>query len=189
MTAGASGVCRWGVRLFAIAYAGALAIYAIGTLGLFGQPRDPLSAVFLIPLGWPWNRTVDLAPEPLWPWLAAAAPLLNLLALAALCRLGRRRPPATLASALLAVGATLFGACGGSIWNAGDLAAWVRERAIEEGCEPGSIELEEWYRAEPAGNVWHGRCRSRETGAEQTFAIGVDAVWKPSSSAPQAAKP
>lgn len=73
--------CRWGVRLFAAAYAAALLLYAIGTLGLFGQPRDPLAGVFLVPLGWPWNRAVDTAPEPWWPGLAAAAPLLNLLLL------------------------------------------------------------------------------------------------------------
>lgn len=91
MTPRTSRGCRWAVRLFALAYAGALALYAIGALGLFGQPRDPLSGVFLIPLGWPWNRAVDLAPEPLWPWLAAAAPLLNLLLLAGLCRSGGRR--------------------------------------------------------------------------------------------------
>ena len=80
-------VCRWSVRAFALAYVGALGLYAIGTLGLFGQSRDPLAGVFLVPLGLPWNRVVDLAPEPLWPWLAAAAPALNLALLAAACRL------------------------------------------------------------------------------------------------------
>lgn len=91
MTTGARSVCRWGVRVFALAYAGALAIYAIGTLGLFSQPRDPLAGVFLMPLGLPWNLAVDRAPEASWPWLAAAAPALNLLLLAGACRLGRRQ--------------------------------------------------------------------------------------------------
>jgi hypothetical protein len=91
MTAGTRAACRWGVRLFALAWAAALAIYGIGALGLFGQSPDPLAGVYLILLGLPWNRAVDVAPEPLWPWLAAAAPLLNLLLLAGLCRFARRR--------------------------------------------------------------------------------------------------
>lgn len=63
---------------FAALYAFALAVYLIGTFGLFGADRDPLSGVFLIPLGLPWNRFVDALPERFWPWLAAAAPLVNL---------------------------------------------------------------------------------------------------------------
>lgn len=88
---GASFVCRWGIRLFAVAYVAALAIYLIGVLGLFGQERDPLAGVFLMPLGLPWNRLVDHAPEPLWPWLTTAAPVLNLLLLCVGCRFGRNR--------------------------------------------------------------------------------------------------
>ena len=84
-------VCRWAIGLFAAAYVAALAIYGIGTLGLFRQLRDPLAGVFLLPLGLPWNRAVDAAPQPLWPWLTAAAPLLNLLLLAGLCGLGQNR--------------------------------------------------------------------------------------------------
>ena len=37
----------------------------IGTFGLFGQEKDPLSAVFLIPLGLPWFIWVDGFPESL----------------------------------------------------------------------------------------------------------------------------
>lgn len=74
-------ISRWALWMFGAAYLAALAIFAIGERGLFGQPRDPLAGVFLVPLGWPWNRAVDLAPEPMWPWLAAAAPALNLLVL------------------------------------------------------------------------------------------------------------
>ncbi len=64
----------------------ALGVFAIGTFGLFGEARDPLSGVFLIPLGLPWNLLVDVFPEPLWPWLAAAAPVLNLVLLRLICR-------------------------------------------------------------------------------------------------------
>jgi hypothetical protein len=83
-------VCRWALVIFTLAYLAALAILAIGTFGLFGQPRDPLSGVFLVPLGLPWNQLLDEAPAALLPWLAALAPALNILLLAALCRLGRR---------------------------------------------------------------------------------------------------
>lgn len=79
-------ICRWVIAVFGVAYVGALAIYLIAEFGLFSQPRDPLGGVFLIPLGLPWNRLVDMAPEGLWPWLAAAAPVINLLLLVAICR-------------------------------------------------------------------------------------------------------
>lgn len=64
--------------VFSLLYALALTIYLMGTFGFFGADRDPLSGVFLIPLGLPWNRFIDPFPERLWPWLAAAAPLVNL---------------------------------------------------------------------------------------------------------------
>ena len=79
-------VCQVSVAVFVLLYLGALGLLVIGTFGLFGQARDPLSGVFLMPLGWPWTRLVDLFPEPLWPWLASATPLLNLAILVALCR-------------------------------------------------------------------------------------------------------
>lgn len=84
-------VCRWAFRAFALAYGAALAIYCIAELGLLGQPRDPLGGVFLVPLGLPWNRLVARAPEALWPWLAAAAPALNLLLIAGACSLWERK--------------------------------------------------------------------------------------------------
>jgi len=77
---------RMAMIAFGMLYVFALAIYVIGTFGLFGEERDPLSGVFLVPLGLPWNRFVDVFPEPLWPWLAVAAPLLNLLILAVLSK-------------------------------------------------------------------------------------------------------
>lgn len=78
--------CRMAIGLLGVAYLFALAILVIGTFGLFGQSPDPLSGVFLVPLGLPWNLMLDVFPEPLLPWLAAAAPLLNLAILFALCR-------------------------------------------------------------------------------------------------------
>ena len=88
----AASICNWVVRIAWVLYLVALALLLIGTFGLFGQERDPLSGVFLLPLGLPWNLLVDLAPEPAWPWLAAAAPLLNLVILMAVCRGLRRKP-------------------------------------------------------------------------------------------------
>ncbi|SIO43765.1 hypothetical protein SAMN05444722_2147 [Rhodovulum sp. ES.010] len=80
-------LCRLVTGGFIVLYVAALALLAIGTFGVFGQPRDPLSGVFLIPLGLPWNRMIDVFPEPLWPWLAAAAPAVNAALLITLCRM------------------------------------------------------------------------------------------------------
>jgi hypothetical protein len=64
--------------LFLAAYALALAVFLTGQFGLFGVARDPLAGVFLLPLGLPWNLFIDRLPEPAWPFLIAAVPLLNL---------------------------------------------------------------------------------------------------------------
>ena len=45
--------------LFVSLYAIALALLAIGTFGWFGQAQDPLSGIFLMPLGLPWNLLGD----------------------------------------------------------------------------------------------------------------------------------
>ena len=85
-------MCRLLVILFAAAYAVALAVFAIGKFGLFGQEPDPLAAILVVVLGMPWIRLVDYAPEPWWPWLATAAPLANLAIIAAICgAIGRAR--------------------------------------------------------------------------------------------------
>lgn len=91
MGVGGLGVCRWVLIVFALAYLAALALMVIGTFGLFGQPRDPLGAVFLLPLGLPWKLLLDSAPASLLPWLASLAPALNILILWALCFLHSRR--------------------------------------------------------------------------------------------------
>ena len=89
-----SRLCSFLTIGFAALTACALGLFAIGTLGLFGAERDPLSGVFLLPLGLPWNLFLDHTPDALRPWLAAAAPLLNLLILWVGCRLLHRRTPA-----------------------------------------------------------------------------------------------
>lgn len=78
--------CLWVCRVFAALYLVALALFLIGTFGLFGQARDPLAGVFLMPLGLPWVLWTGGFPDPWLPWLAALAPLLNLAILRMLCR-------------------------------------------------------------------------------------------------------
>ncbi len=79
-------VCKWVIRIFGVLYLLALALLLIGTFGLFGQERDPLAGVFLMPLGLPWVLWLNGLPEPVLPWLGALAPVLNLALLTALCR-------------------------------------------------------------------------------------------------------
>jgi hypothetical protein len=50
---------KWAFRIFFALYAVAFVLFLIGTFGWFGQQRDPLAGVFLIPLGWPWNLLGD----------------------------------------------------------------------------------------------------------------------------------
>ena len=84
--------CKWTVRIAWAYYLVALALLLIGTFGLFGQERDPLSAVFLIPIGVPWVYWIDGLSEPLQPWAAALAPMVNLIILGSLCHLiGKKR--------------------------------------------------------------------------------------------------
>jgi hypothetical protein len=85
-------VCRWTIGLYAALYAVALLLLLVGTLGWFGQERDPLAGVFLIPLGLPWVLWAEGLAEALRPAAAALAPLLNILILGLACRAaaGRR---------------------------------------------------------------------------------------------------
>ena len=87
-------ICRILVIVFAGLYLGALALFAAGTWGLVGSSQGPLAGVFLVPLGLPWNRLVEIFPEAAWPALAALAPAINLLLLVVGCRrLSRPRAP------------------------------------------------------------------------------------------------
>lgn len=82
----AHGICRIILILFVLLYLGAIFLLLVGTFGWFGQERDPLSGVFLLPLGLPWNQFTAGVPDSLLPWVAIAAPLLNVMILSSLCR-------------------------------------------------------------------------------------------------------
>jgi len=84
-------ICKGVLIGFCLLYLLALAAVAVGTFGLFGAERDPLSGLYPLPLGWPWNRAIDGLPEWSWAWLSLAAPALNLAVLYLLCRVLRRR--------------------------------------------------------------------------------------------------
>jgi hypothetical protein len=80
---------------------------------------------------------------------------------------------------LTATAALLLSGCA-SIWNAGDLAVWVKDQAVKEGCQRETIELEEWYRKTDSGNLWRGTCLD-DNNQPMAFGINVDPVWKPSA--------
>jgi len=73
--------------LIAGLYVIALLLFAVGTFGWFGQERDPLAPVFLVPLGLPWNRWLGGATDGLGPFLAAISPMVNLLIIRFIARL------------------------------------------------------------------------------------------------------
>jgi hypothetical protein len=72
-------VFLWLSRVWLVAYVVALLLFIVGVLGLFGQPRDPLSGIFLIPLGFPWFFAADAVPAPGDMWVAALAPIVNII--------------------------------------------------------------------------------------------------------------
>lgn len=84
------GICRIMIIVFAVLWTLAALLLAIGTFGWFGQERDPLSGVFLIPLGLPWNRVMDALGIP---GLAAGliGPGINLAIFTTICRWIRAR--------------------------------------------------------------------------------------------------
>jgi len=84
-------ICPIVIAGLAVLYLLALGLLLIGTFGLFGSEHDPLAGVFLVPLGLPWNLMLDGFPETARPWLAAAAPLVNLAIVWAICRSGAAR--------------------------------------------------------------------------------------------------
>lgn len=81
------GACRILFFVFIGLYVLALTLFAIGTFGLFGSRTGPLAGIFLVPLGLPWNRMLDVFPEAALPWLAATSPLANLCIICAACHL------------------------------------------------------------------------------------------------------
>ena len=82
-------------------------------------------------------------------------------------------------TALCIIGFGISACTSSNIWNAGDLAVWVKDRAVERGCERQSIQLDEWYTETPEGNVWRGTCADGQ-GSAKSFGINVDPVWTPS---------
>jgi hypothetical protein len=50
---------KWVFWIFAILYALALLLFLVGNFGWFGQEKDPLSGIFLMPLGLPWSFIGD----------------------------------------------------------------------------------------------------------------------------------
>ncbi len=76
---------KWVLFVFLGLYAVAVSLLVIGTFGLLGQERDPLSGIFLLPLGLPWNLLGDrLGLEG--PWVAILAPAVNAVLLLLLWR-------------------------------------------------------------------------------------------------------
>ena len=43
-------MCRIVVWIFAVLYVAAIVLLLVGTFGLFGNEKDPLSGIFLLPL-------------------------------------------------------------------------------------------------------------------------------------------
>lgn len=75
-----SGIWRVLFLAFIALYALSFFLLVVGTFGWFGQDQDPLSAVFLLPMGLPWNVLADKlgAPEAI---ALIAAPGINAAAL------------------------------------------------------------------------------------------------------------
>ena len=82
-----TGICRASLVIFGVAWLAALALLVIGTFGWVGQEKDPLSGIFLVPLGFPWNQFLSGLPETFKPLGAALAPGLNLLLMWLICGL------------------------------------------------------------------------------------------------------
>ena len=66
------------------------------------------------------------------------------------------------------------------ISECGDLARWATQEAVDSGCVPDTIELNDWYSATAEGNVWFGECVDAQSGDMVELAIDVDCVWTPS---------
>ena len=73
------------IWIFALAYLASLCLLAIGSFGWFGQPKDGLSGVYLIMLGWPWSTMGGGL------LMGLIAPGINLAILMLICRLVTRR--------------------------------------------------------------------------------------------------
>jgi hypothetical protein len=87
-------IFRSAAWLLTVLYVLALVVFIVGNFGLFGFDKDPLSAVYLLVLGWPWLVLTEDLPERLLMVSALIAPLINIVILQSLgSLLGRRRRP------------------------------------------------------------------------------------------------
>jgi hypothetical protein len=77
-------LCKIVVAIFVFLYVLALGVYLTGTYGWFGQNKDPLSGIFLLPLGMPWTL-VELGDQ-FNRYVALLSPLLNATILWIICR-------------------------------------------------------------------------------------------------------
>ncbi|MBE5074879.1 hypothetical protein IM511_11285 [Erythrobacteraceae bacterium E2-1 Yellow Sea] len=68
---------KWVFIIFVVLYGLAMALLAVGTFGWFGQEEDPLSGVFLLPLGLPWNLLLDRVFGMDGPFVAILSPAIN----------------------------------------------------------------------------------------------------------------
>lgn len=50
---------KWVFWIFMALYVVSVLLLVVGAAGMFGAEEDPLSAVFLLPLGLPWNVLAD----------------------------------------------------------------------------------------------------------------------------------
>jgi len=83
-------MCKILLWILIAVYIAALALLAVGTFGLFGQETDPLSGIFLVPLGMPWHFLSDYIPESMRVYVGVLAPLINIGILSIICRALRR---------------------------------------------------------------------------------------------------
>lgn len=82
-------MCRlltWG---FAAAYGAALLLLLLAQFGLVDATRESLDSTYLVALGWPWLGSIARFPETVRPLLPLAAPAINVVVIAACCRVAR----------------------------------------------------------------------------------------------------
>ena len=83
-------ICKAVFSIFLVLYIIAFMLWLMGTYGWFGTAKDPLSGVFLVILGQPWTRWVNLLPAAWWPVAAALMPGINAAIIYLVCRLLNR---------------------------------------------------------------------------------------------------
>lgn len=79
-------ICKAIFWIFIGLYVVAILLWLAGTYGWAGTEKDPLSGVFLVILGQPWTRWVDILPEKLWPLGGALMPAINAAIIWLICR-------------------------------------------------------------------------------------------------------